>query len=163
MRMQKNKKTVILTILFMFAAVMLLSGCTKTATPVEVSKTETLEINVTTSTSAVTEEITETTPETTTETTAASTTELIFSSLSGNQGIIYICNPDGSNLQKLIEDGINTSPSWDSQHSKIVFISIDPASGISGLYVFDMKSKSKSPLLKRFSPRDPSFSPDGKT
>jgi Tol biopolymer transport system component len=135
------------------------NGCAKAVTLTEISKTDTTKSNVTSNTTT----LTEVTSETSRETTAAVTNVIVFSSLIDNQGIIYICNPDGSNLQKFIEDGINTSPSWNKQHSKIVFTSIDPASGVGGLYVYDMESKSKTLLLKRFSPRDPGFSPDGNT
>ena len=159
MKVQKNNRTLILTISLLFVVAMSLTGCAKAVTLADVSKTEATEINVTNNTTTVTEEPSETTQ----ETTVSATPEIIFSSLSDNQGTIYICNPDGSNLQKFIEGGINTSPSWNRQHSKIVFNSIDPASGVSGLYIFEMEGKSKTLLLKRFSPRDPSFSPDGNT
>ena len=159
MKLQKNGRTLKLIISFVFVAAMLLTGCAKVVTPTDISKTEKTVTNVTTNTTTVTEEPAETTQ----YTTVASTPEIIFSSLTGNQGTIYICNPNGSNLQKLIEGGINTSSAWNRYHSKIVFNSIDPESGVSSLYIFDMESKSKTILLKRFSPRDPSFSPDGNT
>jgi Tol biopolymer transport system component len=138
---------------------MFLAGCAITETPVKVTEPSIVE----TGTATVTASDSVKTPETTQETTAATADKIIFSSLSGNQGIIYICNPDGSNLQKLIEEGINTSPSWNMQHTKIIFNSLDPASGVGALYIYDMESKSKTQLLKGFSPRDPSFGPDGNT
>jgi len=103
------------------------------------------------------------TPGTTRETTITSNPEIVFYSSDSSTTIIYICNHDGSNLQTLIEGGINTSPSWNREHTKIVFTAVDPASGISGLYIYNMQSKAKTLLLERFSPMEPSFSPDGST
>ena len=149
------KKILILIIL----SVLLFAGCTKALTPTEVSKIEAAETNVTSNTTTLTEVPSETSP----ETTVSTSNEIIFSVLSDNLGTIYICGPDGSNLQKLIDGGINTSPSWNKKHSKIVFTPIDPESGVGGLYIYDIESKSKTLFLKRFSPSDPSFSPDGNT
>jgi len=163
------KKILFIVLAATFMITLSLAGCDKSVTTTKVSKTETTEtvstetaIEVTDTTGTTAAETT-TSISSTTEATTAVAPEIIFSSLSGDKGIIYICNPDGSNLQKLIEGGINTSPSWNSQHSKIVFNSTDPASGIGGLYIYDIQTKSKTLLLNRFSPRDPSFSPDGNT
>jgi tol-pal system beta propeller repeat protein TolB len=158
MKKQKNKKILILTIVLTIAASLLFTGCAKTETPIIDTSIKTIE----TDTKANTISETESTPETSQETSFSP--EIIFSSSDGSSvSKIYICNSDGSDLQALMESGINTSPCWNKEHSKIVFTSLDPANGISNLYIYDMKNKSKTLLLKRFSPRDPSFSPDGNT
>jgi Tol biopolymer transport system component len=153
------KRPLALAITAIIIFTLFLTGCTNTETTVKVTEPSMVETDATTATASDSVK----TPETSPETTAATADEIIFSSLSGNQGIIYICNPDGSNLQKLIEDGINTSPSWNMQHTKIIFNSLDPASGVGALYIYEIKSKSMTQLLKGFSPRDPSFGPDGNT
>jgi Tol biopolymer transport system component len=153
----KQKLMLAVTAIIIFT--LFLAGCAKTETPVKV--TEPI-LEETGTTNAIVPE-TQVTSETAQETTVPTANEIIFSSLNNDQGTIYICNPDGSNMQKLIEGGINTSPSWNMQHTKIVFNSLDPASGVGSLYIYDMESKSKTLLLKGFSPRDPSFSPDGNT
>ena len=89
--------------------------------------------------------------------------KIIFSSTDGYESSIFMCDPDGSNLEKIIEGGIFTSPSWNKEHTKIVYTSIDSKSGISSIFIYDLESKSSNLLLKRFSPLYPSFSPDGKT
>jgi len=153
------KRPLALAITAIVIFTLFLAGCANTETTVKITETSMVETDTT---NTIVSE-TEVTSETSQETTAATADEIIFSSLSNNQGTIYICNPDGSNLQKLIEDGINTSPSWNMQHTKIVFNSLDPVSGAGGLYIYDLESKNKTLLLKGFSPRDPSFSPDGNT
>jgi Tol biopolymer transport system component len=149
----KNEKLILIIVLTIVAA-LLFAGCAKVETPNEVVSTETIKNNSTT----VTVPETKTTPETTQ---ANLSPQIIFSSSTDSKSTIYICNPDGSDLQSLMKGAIDTSPSWNRQHSKIVFTSVDPVSGVSGLYIYDIQNKSKTLLLKRFSPRDPSFSPDG--
>jgi Tol biopolymer transport system component len=153
------KKVLIVALVFAIMIVLSLSGCIKTENLSVVTETSTVESNITPSSISVTEKP----PETTQEITIATAIEIIFSSSSNDKSTIYICKPDGSNLFPLINGGTNTSPSWNKEHSKIVFNSIDAASGISNLYIYDMQTKDKTLLLKRFSPRDPSFSPDGNT
>jgi Tol biopolymer transport system component len=153
------KQKLILAITAIIIFTLFLTGCAIAETPAKVTETSIVETETTTVTASDSVK----TPETSQETSAATSNEIIFSSLNNDQGTIYICNPDGSNLQKLIEGGINTSPSWNRQHTKIVFNSLDPASGVGGLYIYDIKSRSKTLLLKGFSPRDPGFSPDGNT
>ena len=153
------KRTLILTITAIIIMALFLTGCAKAETKAQSTESSMEETNTTTATASDSVK----TPETTQEAIITGNTEIAFYSSDSSMATIYICNPDGSNLQPLIEGGINTAPSWNREHSKIVFTSIDSASGISGLYIFDMKSKSKTMLLKRFSPRDPSFSPDENT
>ena len=151
------KKILIVALVVAIMIILSLAGCTKTETPSVVTETSTIETNITPSSISVTEKPSETTQ----EKTIATPIEIIFSSSSSDKSTIYICKPDGSNLIPLMNGGINTSPSWNKEHSKIVFNSIDAASGVSNLYIYDMQNKDKTLLLKRFSPRDPSFSPDG--
>jgi len=151
------KKTLILTITIITVVTLLLASCTKIETPIEVVKTDTIETDSTNDTISETEVSSDTSQET------SLSPEIVFSSSTGSISTIYICNPDGSNLQTLIEGGIYTSPSWNKEHSKIVFTSIDPANGVSSLYIYDMQNKSKTLLLEGFSPMEPSFSPDGDT
>jgi Tol biopolymer transport system component len=157
------KKILIFCFIAEFVLTLLLAGCAKADVPdtiVETTAIETVETNVAeTSAAAASGSEIEVTPETTLETDVVS--EIVFSSSSDSQSTIYTCKPDGSSLDSLLKGGIDTSPSWNREHTKIVFTSIDPANGVSNLYIFDIKSNSKTLLLKRFSPRDPSFGPDG--
>lgn len=148
------RKTLIFNILTIIIITLSLAGCAKKETPGIIVKTSTTETSVTSTSISEAAETSETSQM------VSTTPEIVFSASNSGQSTIYICKPDGSNLTALLEGGIYTSPSWNKEHSKIVFTSIDPASGISSLYIFDMKSKSKTLLLERFSPRDPSFSPD---
>ena len=136
-----------------------LAGCAKTATQAEIADIGTAEINSTSETASDTAADSETSQ----ETTAASVPEIVFYSSNNSTSNIYICNPDGSNLTKLIEGGINTSPSWNKEHTKITLNAIDAASGVSNIYIYDMQNKGRTLLIEGFSPRDPSFSPDGNT
>jgi Tol biopolymer transport system component len=151
----------VLIIILLISFITILSGCVKSGVPDKTTETtgEVTETTELTSTTLQTEE----TPETSGQASLTDTGRIIFSSLDNDTGTIYICNPAGSNLEKLIEGGINTSPSWNKDHSKIVFNSIDPSSGAGGLYIYDMASKSKTLLYKGLSPMEASFSPDGST
>lgn len=157
------KKILILCFIAALILTLFLSGCAKAESPgtiVETATTEAIETSAAeTSVATTSGSQTEVTPETTLK--ADVVPEIVFSSSSDSQSTIYTCKPDGSSLASLMEGGIDTSPSWNREHTKIVFTSLDPANGVSNLYIFDMKSKSKTLLLKRFSPRDPSFGPDG--
>lgn len=151
------KKTLILILTAIIIIIFSLTGCIKTETPGEVVQTDTIETDSTTDSTSETGDTSGASQE------ASLSPEIVFSSSDGSISIIYICNPDGSNLQTLIEGGIYTSPSWNKEHSKIVFTSIDPADGVSSLYIYDMQNKSKTLLFEGFSPMEPSFSPDGNT
>jgi len=87
--------------------------------------------------------------------------KIVFSSSTGSQSSIYICNPDGSGLEAIMEGGIFTSPSWNQDHSRIVYTVINPEDGTSSLYIYDVENRSQTLLLQRYSPAYPSFSPDG--
>jgi Tol biopolymer transport system component len=152
------KKVFILAIIAIIIIVLFLTGCAREETPPVQSAQSSVEE---TGTTPVTASDTTKTPETTQETTIISIPEIVFYSSNSSTATIYICNPDGSDLQPLMESGIYTSPSWNRDHSKIVFTSIDAASGISGINIYDINSKEKTLLLERFSPMEPSFSPDG--
>ncbi|MFC2159590.1 TolB family protein [Actinomycetota bacterium] len=153
------KKILIFNIIIIIIITLSLVGCIKRETPSEVVKTATIE------TADTSDSPTETgdTPKTDQETPKTEDTAqmgqggrvapvIIFMSSDGNISTIYICEPDGSNLKPLIDGGIYTSPSWNKEHSKIVFTSINPENGASSLYIYDMQSKSKTLLLERFSP-----------
>ena len=151
------KKVLILTIIAIIIITLSLVGCIKKEALPEVVETITTETVVTDAPTPETED----TPEVGQGERIAPI--IVFSSSDGRSSTVYICEPDGSDLEVLIDGGINTAPSWNREHSKIVFTSINPENGASSLYIFDTKSKSKTLLLERFSPRDPSFDPEGKT
>lgn len=156
------KKILVLCFIAALLLTLALAGCAKVEAPgtiAETTATETMGTSAAETTVAISSSSqTEVTPDTTLE--ADVLPEIVFSSSIDNQSTIYTCKPDGSSLASITEGGIDTSPSWNREHTKIVFTSIDPTSGVSSLYIFDMKSKSKTLLLDRFSPRDPSFGPD---
>jgi Tol biopolymer transport system component len=153
------KKTLMIRMIAIIIMALFLTGCAKAEITAQSTKSSIEETDTTTVTASDSIE----TPETTQEAILTGNPEIVFYSSDSSIATIYICNPDGSILQPLIEGGINTSPSWNREHSKIVFTSIDSSSGVSGLYIFDIQNKNKTLLLKRFSPRDPSFSPNGNT
>jgi Tol biopolymer transport system component len=158
-RRAKMKKTLILPITITIIVALFLIGCASSAASDKTAETTIAE----TQTTVIAPTESEETAATSQETSSANTPEIIFSSSDNSTTIIYTCDPDGSNLTKLIEEGINTSPSWNSDHSKIVFNSIDPASGAGGLYIYDIENSSKTLLFKGLSPMEASFSPDGST
>lgn len=163
------KKVLIFNIIIIFIITISLTGCIKKYTPPEVEETAIIETADATGSPLETEDIPDTDQEApkTEDSPEISQGErmapaIVFMSSSGNVSTIYICNPDGSGLKALIDGGIFTSPSWNKEHSKIVFTFINPKNGTSSLYIFDTESKGITLLLERFSPMDPSFDPEGK-
>jgi Tol biopolymer transport system component len=157
------RKVLISTVIVIIIIALSLTGCIKKEAFPEIVEPTTTEK---TDTADSLKEM-EDTPETDQETPDIRQEEriapaIVFMSSSGSVSKICICNPDGTDLQKLIEGGIFTAPSWNREHSKIIFTSINPENGASSLHIFDNKSKSITILLERFSPIDPSFDPEGK-
>ena len=93
------KRLLALAITVIIIFTLFLSGCTNIETPVKVTETSIVETDTT---NTIVSE-TKVTSETSQETSAATADKIIFSSLNNDQGTIYICNPDGSDLQKLID------------------------------------------------------------